>query len=85
MKIIKIVCLFALIIFSVILMGELYFRINLPYENGRYFNESTFTVYKEQAITVLLCLLIINILVIIFMIFQKNIIRKSNGGKNENR
>jgi hypothetical protein len=65
-------------------MGELFFRINLPYENGRYFNESTFTVYKEQTIIVLFCLLIINIFVITFMTFQKNIIGKLNGGKNRN-
>jgi hypothetical protein len=71
MKIIKIVGLFILIIFSIILLKELHFRINLPYENGRYFNENAITIYKEQTIIVLFCLLIINVLVIIFIILKK--------------
>jgi hypothetical protein len=72
MKIVGIIILMA----SCIITKELYFRINLTYENGRYFNENTGIVYKSQTIIALFCLLTLCILVlvfiIVFIIFLKN-------------
>jgi hypothetical protein len=71
MKIMKIVGIIVLTAFCIIIK-ELYFRINLIYENGRYYDENTNIVYKSQTIIALFCLLALSILVLIFIIFLKN-------------
>ena len=39
----------------------------LPYENGRYFDETTMTVIKEQSILVYFLLTIIAVILVIFL------------------
>jgi len=63
---------------SCVLIKELYFRINLPYENERYFDENTGIVYNTQTIAVLFCLLILSILSLVFIIFLKTKTDKLN-------
>jgi hypothetical protein len=77
MKIIKIVSIVVLLTFFVILLKELYFCIILPYdENGRYFDENNGIIYESSIIIYLFCLLILNILAIMFILFYRNIISK---------
>jgi hypothetical protein len=75
MKTLKIIFTFLLVILTWF-VGELFFfRLNFPYENGRYFNQTTLVVYKQQAVTVYLTLFIFLIIMMASIIFY--FIRKS--------
>jgi len=44
----------------------------LPYENGRYFDETTMTIIKEQSILVYFLLTIITVIFTIFLVISIN-------------
>ena len=44
----------------------------LPYENGRYFDETTMTIIKEQSILVYFLLTIITVILTIFLVISIN-------------
>jgi hypothetical protein len=69
MKIILIMGMIVIVASCIILIGELNSRMNLPYENERYFDESNEVVYHSQTIAGIFFILIICILTIIFILF----------------
>jgi len=60
------------------LIWQLCFRINLPYENERFFDENNNIVYKSQTIIVLYLLLVLNIFSIMFLLLFKYKSKKLN-------
>jgi len=77
MKILQIVCIILLLCFCILLIKVIYFGINLPYdENGRYFDEINGVVYHLESNIYFICLLILNFIAIIFILFIPKIIIK---------
>ena len=80
MKIIKIasfIIIAVLIVFCVLLIKDLIFRINLPYnEMNRYFDETTGVVYNFQTIIGIAFYLLICILAIVLVIIIQRLIKR---------
>jgi hypothetical protein len=77
MRILRIISITVLFVFCIILIGELNFLVNLPYENEQYFDENTGVVYHRQEIIIPLLFLIICVLTILFIIFIIIITKKN--------
>jgi hypothetical protein len=72
MKIIRIVSIIILTVICILLIIKLYFRINLPYENERYFDENNFVVYHlQEIIFYVISLILCTLLVIFFLILNR--------------
>jgi hypothetical protein len=73
-RLIKCVGIIISVTIGVISLWQLYFRMNLPYENGRYFDEINDIVYKSQSMIIFpfLLILCISSAILIILSYNKN-------------